>query len=407
MLAGVAPLLSVPDNQKDWHPGSNNQVLNLVHPSLFPLVYGRTRVLTQGGRVELTDIFASCGTGEVAEIDETEVENSNSWSAKFQWLPCDVEFTDIKSNDEVTVRITSYINNLHPEKHQGLYRAIEKLISLSVPPWSDVVIYEGAFRSGLRIWICTYGAEYKPGFPEWIGHDPPSSFTDPKFVELMQKVREYVALPDHPDFEPSDHDEEQLSPAEEFAGFAQRLETARQSMDNSTVRNKMWDLRDIVDSKWRRMREVAHPEPGQSFTYEEWKNGVQTPVVAPRVSSLSHNPWSVGRDDHIDRIRMTLQKPKRLGPLGLQVIVKLASIELTPENPRYPGGSWHLEGMKNEHIVATSIYYYDVENTSDQSHIQFRQGAFLDEMQLDYEQDGHEPLELVLGVASLRNETAI
>jgi Protein of unknown function (DUF4246) len=34
------------------------------------------------------------------------------------------------------------------------------------------------------------------------------------------------------------------------------------------------------------------------------------------------------------------------GRLGrpLQVIVKLANIELTPEKPKYNGGSWHVEG---------------------------------------------------------------
>lgn len=30
---------------------------------------------------------------------------------------------------------------------------------------------------------------------------------------------------------------------------------------------------------------------------------------------------------------------------GLQVIVKLANIELTPEKPSYAGGSWHVEGQ--------------------------------------------------------------
>lgn len=30
---------------------------------------------------------------------------------------------------------------------------------------------------------------------------------------------------------------------------------------------------------------------------------------------------------------------------GLQVIVKLANIELTPEKPEYEGGTWHVEGQ--------------------------------------------------------------
>lgn len=46
----------------------------------------------------------------------------------------------------------------------------------------------------------------------------------------------------------------------------------------------------------------------------------------------------------------------------LQVIVKMANTELTPEKPEYPGGSWHLEGIPSEHIAVTCIYYYHVDN---------------------------------------------
>eukprot|EP01061_Rhynchopus_euleeides_P045671 TRINITY_DN832_c0_g2_i3.p1 TRINITY_DN832_c0_g2~~TRINITY_DN832_c0_g2_i3.p1 ORF type:complete len:568 (+),score=178.87 TRINITY_DN832_c0_g2_i3:1077-2780(+) len=55
----------------------------------------------------------------------------------------------------------------------------------------------------------------------------------------------------------------------------------------------------------------------------------------------------------------------------LQVIVKAADILLTPEKPVYPGGTWHLEGTKEENIVATGIYYYDTENVT-ASHLAFR-----------------------------------
>lgn len=30
----VAKLRDVPDDEKDWHPGSDKQVLDLVHPSM-------------------------------------------------------------------------------------------------------------------------------------------------------------------------------------------------------------------------------------------------------------------------------------------------------------------------------------------------------------------------------------
>ncbi|GJJ70833.1 proline dehydrogenase [Entomortierella parvispora] len=55
----------------------------------------------------------------------------------------------------------------------------------------------------------------------------------------------------------------------------------------------------------------------------------------------------------------------------LQVIVKLANIELTPMNPAYKGGAWHVEGMANEEIVATGIYYYHSENVTE-SRLNFR-----------------------------------
>lgn len=55
----------------------------------------------------------------------------------------------------------------------------------------------------------------------------------------------------------------------------------------------------------------------------------------------------------------------------IQVIVKLANIVLTSEHPRYAGGTWHVEGMANERIVATGIYYYASENITE-SRLTFR-----------------------------------
>ena len=59
---------------------------------------------------------------------------------------------------------------------------------------------------------------------------------------------------------------------------------------------------------------------------------------------------------------------------NLKVIVKLINIELTPEiNPVYAGGSGHVEGGINEDIIATVLYYYDVENITE-SKLSFRTG---------------------------------
>jgi len=74
----------------------------------------------------------------------------------------------------------------------------------------------------------------------------------------------------------------------------------------------------------------------------------------------------------------------------LQVIVKIASIELTPRNSIYPGGSWHVEGMRNENIVATGIYYYSQENVSE-STLSFRRSI----SDPDYEQSSNDAILLV------------
>jgi len=83
---------------------------------------------------------------------------------------------------------------------------------------------------------------------------------------------------------------------------------------------------------------------------------------------------------------------------GLQVIVKLANIELMPEKSEYAGGSWHVEGqmvspinehgrarpsdvaIQNEHIVATALYYYSCENIT-KSTLFFRQQIDPDEIE--------------------------
>lgn len=107
LKAAVAPLEDVPKHKRDWHPGSNDMVLDLVHPSLFPLVYGLSRIL-KDDTVNLESCIARCGQGEVVpEPSATEATAQVGWrtryiySTKFQWLPCDV---DISGNTPKCVR---------------------------------------------------------------------------------------------------------------------------------------------------------------------------------------------------------------------------------------------------------------------------------------------------------------
>ncbi|EGF79160.1 hypothetical protein BATDEDRAFT_12339, partial [Batrachochytrium dendrobatidis JAM81] len=67
-------------------------------------------------------------------------------------------------------------------------------------------------------------------------------------------------------------------------------------------------------------------------------------------------------------------KPVSLRGRNLQVIVKLTNIQLTPSKSKYDEGNWHNEGPINESIVATGLYYYNVENITTPK-LDFREAA--------------------------------
>jgi hypothetical protein len=107
LQAAARNLENVPEKYKDWHPASDEKVLDLVHPSLFPLIYGRTRVL-EDRLIGLADCIENCGEGNVVPIrDEKEThlqekakhsrlywnQTSVPYSKDFQWLPCEVDIS--------------------------------------------------------------------------------------------------------------------------------------------------------------------------------------------------------------------------------------------------------------------------------------------------------------------------
>jgi hypothetical protein len=106
----------------DWHPGSNEQVLDLVHPSLFPLVFGVTRAVDESQAATCIDDWQKMvGGGELVQPggkfkflreanDRRHGNQQQSWSRLSQWLPTEVAV----SADGSRVQFLSYINNLHP-----------------------------------------------------------------------------------------------------------------------------------------------------------------------------------------------------------------------------------------------------------------------------------------------------
>jgi len=265
----VRVLEDVPDAERDWHPGSDEQVLDLVHPSLFCLVRGVSR--------PDDSTWPSLGTDEARY----------ALSDKFQWLPTDVEVGE--NGDAVFL---SYVNNLHPVAHGELASVLPVLFGRMLPLFDNVL-------TDLRN---PRPARIKAGANSWYVDEP-------------------VLAPDNDD-------------------------------DALRAWYVAWD-------DWMRNRRPVPPD-------------------APAFTS----PARLGDSARVD-----------LRARRLQVIVKLATIHLTPDKPGYPGGSWHVEGMMNERIVSTGIYYWDSENITD-SLLSFRVAVG----EPEYEQHDRKGVREVYGV---------
>jgi hypothetical protein len=255
----VRALEEVPEAEKDWHPGSDGQVLDLVHPSLFCLVR------------------EASGVADVAWPRLLDRFSQYELSERFQWLP-----TDVMVSADGDVDFLSYVNNVHPEKHRELASVLPDLLA-RMRPLLENVLTDLRHPRPLRIHADPFG--WYPS--EW-----------------------YDSEPEHPD----------KSPDLDDSAYAEAV--------------RAWD--EAAYDWWESRRPIIPDAP--DFTPPE------LPVGPARVDLRGRR---------------------------LQVIVKLATIHLTPEKPEYAGGSWHVEGMMNERIVSTAIYYWDSENITE-SRLSFR-----------------------------------
>lgn len=272
----VRVLEEVPEAEKDWHPGSDGQVLDLVHPSLFCLV---------------RDVS---GAPERAWQNPTNRYSKYEFSERFQWLPTDV---DVSDGGEVAFR--SYVNNVHPEKHRELASVLPDLFARMLPLLENVL------------------TDLRHPRPPRIEADPYGWY----------------------DSEPQYPDKAAYSDDAAYEEAVTAYETAQ-------------------DDWWENRRPVVPDAP--AFTPPALPDAAERVVLRGR---------------------------------SLQVIVKLATIQLAPDKPEYAGGSWHVEGMLNERIVSTGLYYWDSENITE-SRLGFR--AALDDP--SYEQNDDNGLREVYGL---------
>jgi hypothetical protein len=276
------------EGQTVWHPGSKKQVRDLVHPSLYPVIYGRS-VEYDGGRT----------------LRPWAKDTNKDMSKQYQWLPAEVDVAP----DGATCFV-SYINGLHPLEHPELYAAIAEV-----------------FRAAL------------PAFERVLGHIT---------GEQALRVR-------------ADEDWYEREVDLEFSkGLIDEIRTYREARKKSphTPHPVLEILAQLPYLNSDEYHENRQPRP---------------PAIPPFA------PQEVKR--------RVLQGRQR-------VLVKLAETVLTPEDPKFKGGHWHVEGMENENIVASAVYYFRSENLTS-SRLHFREAVNPEET--PYEQNDFSGVEAVYG----------
>lgn len=373
-------------------------VAKIVDAHLAPLVYGQTRVLVEGGAVGREDMDDWYGRGvplgrtqyewSTAESVPTDSEGSDACyrrrtalgtlSPGFQWLPCEVALNP-------RVQITSYINDLHPHKQADAYPAMERAIAVAMESWNDVLarIADDDWqtwhepcpgRTPAR--IRTFGVQYPFGLPEW--EEQYGRAVRDKDAEAKTKVvASLTSLEDE----------------------VSRGEVGSRAQISGGER-QFWIA--VYDEA----RHLLHPEPGVSFSYREWKDGRN--VTRAIVPSPYHEGPGVGEPQVHQSYSVSLQDEFR--DTGLQVVVQVNSIELTPTKPRcvdeidhYSEEVWHAaDGMVTDYIAATSILFFEFDNVRPVG-VRFRQPVHL--RSVDFTEAEHGDFNSIMEVFDLAPPT--
>lgn len=205
LLQGLSLLEDVPEDQNNWRPMSNEQVLDLIDPSLYPFRVGHSHVL-RGGR-SACDLTLVLDSEYEKPYGEPFVygEPPRKPSLKFQRLPTDFRISDDKS----TATALGYINNLHPIRHCALYPPLASTIARFVPLFERVlndVLTDDHFSP--------IGARFRAVDPEeheWYKHIDMTGVADPMEDEDADEdewedwkaTNHWPRIPDPAPFDPS------------------------------------------------------------------------------------------------------------------------------------------------------------------------------------------------------------
>ncbi|MBK3537415.1 DUF4246 family protein, partial [Streptomyces sp. MBT67] len=180
----VRVLEEVPAAERDWHPGSGGQVLDLVHPSLFCLVKGVSDAPERAWQSETDHRYAAY-----------------EFSEKFQWLPTDVEVT---ADGDTVFR--SYVNNVHPEAHRDLAAVLPDVFT-RMRPLLENVLTDLRHPRPLRIEADPFGwYDSEPEYPDKASYAEDEAYQEAlRAWEVDQDAwweNRRPVIPDAPDFTP-------------------------------------------------------------------------------------------------------------------------------------------------------------------------------------------------------------
>ncbi|KAJ5167720.1 uncharacterized protein N7482_003314 [Penicillium canariense] len=163
-----------------YHPGSNYKQRDLLAEALYPLVYGKSRILPDK-TIRVDEALRHAGQGEVIPLPkETGITREDMvwrvfaradievrpYRRHYQILPSDFEL-----GDDDRWHIATYINNLHPEKHRNIYKIIEDAFNCIVPQWNMTMTpLKDMLHSRARIEY--HKAEYYPVLQEVLDRSP-------------------------------------------------------------------------------------------------------------------------------------------------------------------------------------------------------------------------------------------
>jgi hypothetical protein len=380
----------------DWHPGSDEQVRDLVHPSLYCYRCGGTREVVAPLLREVGapwgHLTRHIGSGSVRSQSQAAAEATRQGGLEaarrastrrpveppmeskhgLVWLP-----SEFAISKEGRVTIQSYINNCDPKQFPDLYAAIGSVFERLVPLLEDVLTVSAC--SDRANWADALAAERErqqaaSKRAREVAARAKASADGPEVSAATVAAAATAAREDGGGAElrlPDLNTVGRVSVGHKRAciKLPEGLEVPRylrQRGGGDSVSHPPYNCPIWIDHQNKLTDGGCHDEEYwyDEDTGEEHLRTAQNPGPAPpRLVTPSTPPAT----DFVPPQPAPSRLQVRLRGRTLQVITKLSTIRLTPDKPRYNGGAWHVEGMVDESIVATGIYYFDQDNVTESS----------------------------------------